>query len=65
MIQKERMKWRYKEEESERMNKKNIKQKKLVRKYTRACARTRTHTHTLHEGVEGDKGKETRKRRGV
>ena len=43
------------------MNKKNIEQKKLVRKYTCTCACT----HTLHEGMEGDKGKETRKGQGV
>ena len=61
MIQKERMEWRYKEEESEWMNKKNTEQKKLVRKYTCTCACT----HTLHEGMEGDKGKETRKGQGV
>ena len=60
MIQKERMKWRYKEEKSEWMNKKNIEQKKLVRKYTRACVHA--HTHTPHEGVKGDKGKETREK---
>jgi len=73
MIQKERIKWRYKEEESEWMNKKNIEQKKLVRKYTCTCAwahthtytHTHTHTPTFHEGVEGYKGKETRKRQGV
>ena len=73
MIQKETIKWRYKEEESEWMNKKNTEQKKLVRKYTCTCARAHTHTHTrahththtFHEGVEGYKGKETRKRQGV
>ena len=46
MIQKERIKWRYKEEESEWMNKKNIEQKKLVRKYTCTCAWAHTHTYT-------------------
>ena len=67
MIQKERMKWRYKEEESEWMKKKNIKQKKLVRKYTCTCARVPTHTHTHTPWGSGRRQRQRnkKKRQGV